>query len=119
MTVDNSIAEEVPSKPRKKCAEIKPAKPYPEFPLTAHPAGYWCKKIRGRLHYFGPWPDPDGALAKYMEQKDDLHAGREPKADPEELTVKEAANLFLNGKEGSSRVRRVVANDVAWVQVCL
>jgi hypothetical protein len=31
----------------------KPAKPYAEFPLTAHPAGYWCKQIRGKLYYFG------------------------------------------------------------------
>jgi hypothetical protein len=30
------------------CPTGKPPKPYPEFPLTAHPAGYWCKKIRGK-----------------------------------------------------------------------
>jgi integrase len=77
----------------------KPAKPYPEYPLTAHPAGYWCKKIRGKLHYFGPWADPDGALKKYLEQKDDLHAGRTPRPDPEALTVKDAANAFLNAKQ--------------------
>ena len=59
-----------PSKP------AKPSKPYPDYPLTAHPAGYWCKIIRGKLYYFGPWSDPDGALAKYLEQKDALHAGR-------------------------------------------
>src|SRR5918912_3452704 len=77
----------------------KPAKPYPEFPLTAHPAGYWCKKIRGKLYYFGAWSDPDGALAKYLEQKDDLHAGRKPRPDPEGLTVKDLANDFLNAKQ--------------------
>src|SRR5919201_6454235 len=77
----------------------KPAKPYPEFPLTAHPAGYWCKKIRGKLHYFGPWSDPDGALAKYLEQKDALHAGRVPRPDPGALTVKELANAFLAHKQ--------------------
>jgi integrase len=77
----------------------KPAKPYPEFPLTAHPAGYWCKKIRGKIHYFGPWDDPDGALAKYLEQKDALHAGRTPRPDPHALTVKEACNTFLNAKQ--------------------
>jgi integrase len=76
----------------------KPAKPYPEFPLTAHPAGYWCKKIRGKLHYFGPWSDPDGALRKYLEQKDALHAGRQPRPDPEALTVKILCNAFLNHK---------------------
>jgi integrase len=77
----------------------KPAKPYPEFPLTAHPAGYWCKKIRGKIHYFGPWSDPDGALAKYLEQKDDLHAGRKPRESTEGLTVKDLCNAFLNHKK--------------------
>jgi integrase len=85
-----------PTKPAVSC---KPAKPYPEFPLTAHPAGYWCKKIRGKLHYFGPWSDPDGALKKYLEQKDALHAGRKPRQDTEGLTVKELVNRFLNAKQ--------------------
>src|SRR5262250_3394467 len=77
----------------------KPAKPYPEFPLTAHPAGYWCKKVRGKIHYFGPWGDPDAALKKYLEQKDDLHAGRTPRPDSGGVTVKDVANAFLNAKE--------------------
>jgi integrase len=77
----------------------KPAKPYPDFPLTAHPVGQWCKKIRGKIHYFGPWNDPDGALEKYLEQRDDLHAGRTPRADPASLTVKDIANAFLNAKK--------------------
>src|SRR5262245_4616312 len=77
----------------------KPAKPYPEFPLTAHPAGYWCKKIRGKIYYFGPWDDPDGALDNYLKQKDDLHAGRTPRADPSTLAVKEVANAFLNARK--------------------
>jgi integrase len=76
----------------------KPSKPYPEFPLTAHPAGYWVKKIRGKLFYFGRWDDPDAALAKYLEQKDALHAGKTPRPDSGALTVKELANHFLNAK---------------------
>ena len=43
----------------------KPAKPSPDFPLTPHPAGVWCKKIRGKLYYFGKWDDPEGALIHY------------------------------------------------------
>lgn len=27
-------------------------KPREDFPLSPHPAGYWCKRIRGKLHYF-------------------------------------------------------------------
>jgi integrase len=77
----------------------KPGKPRPDFPLFAHAAGVWAKKIRGKMHYFGPWDDPDGALKKYLEQKDDLHAGRKPRPDPEALTVRELANAFLNQKK--------------------
>jgi integrase len=77
----------------------KPAKPYPEFPLYAHPTGYWAKKIRGKFYYFGRWTDPDGALQRYLEQKDDLHAGRTPRPDPDALTVKDLANVFLNRKK--------------------
>jgi integrase len=76
----------------------KPGKPYPDFPLTPHPAGQWCKKIRGRIHYFGPWSDPDGALKKYLAEKDDLHAGRTPRPDLVALTVKDVVNAFLNAK---------------------
>src|ERR1700749_3019136 len=78
----------------------KPVKPRPDFPLFAHAAGVWAKKIRGKLHYFGPWSDPDGALESYLKQKDDLHAGRTPRpeADPDALTVKVVCNAFLNAK---------------------
>jgi integrase len=77
----------------------KPAKPYPEFPLFPHQAGVWAKKIRGKLHYFGPLDDPDGALKKYLEQKDALHAGRKPREAAEGITVKDLANRFLNAKQ--------------------
>src|SRR5438874_536064 len=38
----------------------KPAKPYPDFPLTAHLTGSWCKKIEGKTHDFGKGADPEG-----------------------------------------------------------
>jgi integrase len=72
--------------------------PYPGFPLLAHATGRWAKKIRGQMVYFGPWSDPDGALAKSLEQKDALHAGRRPREESDGVTIKELCNRFLNAK---------------------
>jgi integrase len=51
------------------------------------------------LHYFGPWDDPEGALKKYLERRDDLHAGRTPRQEAEAVTVRDVANAFLNAKK--------------------
>lgn len=79
----------------------KPNKPYPEFPLFPHATKRWAKKIRGVTHYFGPWADPDGALKKYMAEKDALHAGRKPREVSAGVTVKDVCNQFLNTKKAA------------------
>jgi integrase len=84
--------------------QIKPAKPTPNFPLFAHASGRWAKKIRGRLVYFGKWHDPDAALAKYLSEADDLHAGRSPSVDiAEGLTVRNLIGRFLTTKKAAMK----------------
>lgn len=89
------------AKSTKSKAADKPSKPRPDFPLFPHATGRWAKKVRQKLHYFGKIADdPDGqkALAKWLDQKDDLLAGRTPRAHRDGLTVGELVNQFLNSK---------------------
>lgn len=78
----------------------KPSKPHPDFPLFPHASGRWAKKVRGKLCYFGPWADPDAALNRWLNEKDDLLAGRKPRAKlPEGLTIRDLCNRFRSAKE--------------------
>jgi integrase len=76
----------------------KPNKPRPDFPLYAHASGQWAKRIRGKLHYFGAWSNPQAALVKYAKERDDLYAGRTP-SNGDGLTLRELVNHFLTEKK--------------------
>ena len=60
-------------------SDTKPEKPYQEFPLFAHQNGQWAKKIKGKQWFFGVWADPDAALRKYLDEVDEIQAGRDPR----------------------------------------
>ena len=74
----------------------KPRKPRPDFALFAHANGQWAKKIRGRLHDFGSWSDPEAALQEYPRIKDDLQAGRIPTLPASgAITLADVCNVHL------------------------
>ena len=39
-----------------------------KFPLTLHKTGQYCKKIKGKIYYFGT--NKKEALNRYLEQKE-------------------------------------------------
>lgn len=88
------------STPRKR--PKKPAKPRPDFPLFPHANGFWAKKVRGKLVYFGKVADdPQGesALNRWLDEKDCLLAGRTPRQVTDRLTTRDLCNHFLTFKE--------------------
>lgn len=98
----------------RKAKDPRPKKPK-DHPCYPHRNGYWCKKVRGKNCYFGRWKDdPTGQRARelWAEQKDDLLAGRLPKAKTGETTVADAVNYFLSVKK--SRVKSRELRQSTW-----
>ncbi len=94
-------------------------KPRPDFPLTAHRAsGQWCKKIRGKVYYFGKLDKPEDAEKKFNGEYEDLKAGRVPR--PVEVItgrvdVAFACNAFLNAKR--QRVESGEITERTWKEL--
>ena len=94
----------------------RPDKPHPDFPLFSHANGRWCKKVAGKLRYFTKWADdPKGktALKQWLEEKDDLLAGRTPRTKNGALTVGGLCNEFLNSKRHLVDTREITARTFA------
>lgn len=70
-----------------------------DFPLWQRKDGRWCRKIRGRVHYFGT--DQEAALDEWLRVKDYLLAGRTPpsKDNPDALTLEVLVNKYLAAKK--------------------
>jgi integrase len=84
-----------------------------KFPLTLHKTGQYCKKIKGKLYYFGS--DKKTALEHYLEQAAYLHAGRRPKLEPvsDSLAIKTLCNMYLDHQESRAEI-----GEIRFRQVC-
>ena len=69
-----------------------------KFPLTLHSTGQYCKKIKGKMYYFGN--DKKVALQRDLEQAAYLHMGKgaKPKLN-DNFTLKTFCNLYLDHQE--------------------
>ncbi len=86
----------------------KPSKPYSDFPLYAHNSGRWAKKIRGRTHFFGKWDCWKSALNRYLDERDAIQAGRNPrKQQTNDPTLQELVNVYCDDCR-----KRVDANEL-------
>ena len=65
----------------------------PKKPLTLHASGQWCKKILGKIHYFGR--DYDKVLNRWLDEKDDLLAGRLPRSRTIDANANRLRDLVL------------------------
>jgi integrase len=115
MTVEYNVRR------KRRKADTRPEKPYADFPLYAHPLGYWSKKVKRKIIHFGRWGRVvDGklvklpfemcwqeALAAYKAHAEDAYAGRirefvvqpdRPAQQNDSLTLAELCNRFLTAK---------------------
>jgi len=78
-----------------------------KFPLTLHKTGQYCKKIKGKLYYFGT--DKKAALNNYLEQAAYLHAGKlqRQKSTGHTLSIKTLCNLYLDHQESRSIIGEI------------
>lgn len=81
----------------------KPPKPHPDFPLTPHNNGQWCKKIKGTLYYFGTWGNPAGALAEYEASIADPNFTAQSA-----ITLMDLCNAFMTHKEEQSTAGEIL-----------
>jgi integrase len=97
-------------------------KPHKDFPLFPHATGRWAKKVKGKLEYFGSTKDdPDGerALLEWLDQKDNILAGRPRRIETTVLTVRELSNKLLNSKNVEMRNGLVKPISLRrWMRVC-
>jgi len=66
-----------------------------KFPLTLHPTGQYCKKVKGKMYYFGS--DKKEALQRYLDQATYLHGCQNnlQESTSDNMTLKQLCDMYL------------------------
>lgn len=66
-----------------------------KFPLTLHTTGQYCKKVKGKMYYFGS--DKKEALQRYLNQATYLHGCQNnlQKLTGDNMTIKQLCDMYL------------------------
>jgi len=82
-----------------------------KFPLTLHPTGQFCKKIKGKLYYFGT--NKQKALQRYLEQASLLHSGKADKPrSTDDISLKTLCNYYLEHQQTRAAVGEIKPRQV-------
>jgi len=81
-----------------------------KFPLTLHPTGLYCKKIKGKIYYFGS--NRTEALQKYLNKATILHGGsndlQKPKSD--NMTLQQLCDMYLSYQDSKLQANDLTVN---------
>jgi integrase len=90
-----------------------------KFPLTLHSTGQYCKKIKGKMHYFGK--DKKQALEQYLEQAAFLRNGKAKmfKTTNGNMTLKSLCNIYLQHQQAKATSAEIAIRHHADQISCL
>ena len=80
-----------------------------KFPLTLHPTGKYCKKIKGKIRYFGT--DKKKTHEKYLAQAACLYGAQRlvHKTSNDKMTLKQLCDLYLHYQNSRVLVGAITA----------
>jgi integrase len=90
-----------------------------KFPLTLHSTGQYCKKIKGKMYYFGK--DKKQALERYLEQAAFLHNGKAKtfKTTNGNMTLKSLCSIYLQHQHAKATSSEITIRHYAVQVNCL
>jgi len=100
---------------RGKPVSVDTRKPYKGFPLTFHPTGRFCKKAKGRTHYYGKVADGwEAALENFQRFWPFDSTGRaRPLGDGDGLTVARMCDHYYEAKRSKHEAGELARSSLA------